>query len=132
MIKALSHITIIVKNLERTSKLFCEGLEAKEIYDSEKKNFSISSEKFFIIGGVWVVAMEGDVTEKSYRHIAFQIEQRDLPELEKRISNLGATVVPSRSRVEGEGHSLYFYDYDNNLFELHAGTLEERLNKYKL
>lgn len=132
MIKGLSHITIIVKNLERTSRLFCEGLKAKEIYDSEKKNFSISREKFFIIGGVWVVAMEGDVTEKSYRHIAFQVERRDLPEFEKRISNLGATVVPSRSRVEGEGGSLYFYDYDNNFFELHAGTLEERLNKYKL
>lgn len=132
MINGLSHITIIVKNLERTSKLFCEGLDAKEIYDSEKKNFSISREKFFLIGGVWVVAMQGEVTEKSYRHIAFQIERKNLPELEKRILNLGATIVPSRSRVEGEGNSLYFYDYDNNFFELHAGTLEERLNKYKL
>lgn len=132
MIKGLSHITIIVKNLERTSKLFCEGLEGKEIYDSKKKNFSISREKFFNIGGVWVVAMEGEVTEKSYRHIAFQVERKNLLELEKRISNLGATIVPSRSRVDGEGDSLYFYDYDNNFFELHTGTLEERLIKYKL
>ncbi|TKB23299.1 FosX/FosE/FosI family fosfomycin resistance thiol transferase [Desulfopila sp. IMCC35006] len=130
--KGLSHITIIVRDLERTSKLFCEGLAAKEIYDSSKKNFSISKEKFFLIGGVWVVAMEGVVTEKSYRHVAFKVELGDLPELETRISSLGATVVPSRSRVEGEGDSLYFYDYDNNFFELHTGTLEERLNKYKL
>lgn len=132
MIKGLSHITIIVKYLEKTSKLFCEGLEAKEIYDSEMKNFSISREKFFLIGGVWIVAMQGEVTEKSYRHIAFQVEQRDITKFEKRIINLGATVVPSRSRVNGEGTSLYFYDYDNNFFELHSGTLEERLNKYKL
>jgi hypothetical protein len=32
--------------------------------------------------------------------------------------------------VEGEGMSLYFYDYDNNLFELHTGTLEQRLARY--
>ncbi len=30
----------------------------------------------------------------------------------------------------GEGHSLYFYDHDNHLFELHTGTLEERLARY--
>jgi catechol 2,3-dioxygenase-like lactoylglutathione lyase family enzyme len=27
-------------------------------------------------------------------------------------------------------HSVYFYDYDNNLFELHTETLENRLNLY--
>lgn len=33
--------------------------------------------------------------------------------------------------MEGEGRSLYFYDYDNHLFELHTGTLTERLKRYK-
>lgn len=37
---------------------------------------------------------------------------------------------PPRKRIEGEGHSIYFYDYDNNLLELHTGTLEERLEAY--
>jgi len=32
--------------------------------------------------------------------------------------------------VDGEGESLYFYDFDNHLFELHTGTLEERLARY--
>ncbi len=38
--------------------------------------------------------------------------------------------MPERSRVESEGRSIYFYDYDNHLFELHTGTLEERLERY--
>lgn len=36
-----------------------------------------------------------------------------------------------RPRVEGEGQSLYFYDFDNHLFELHTGTLAQRLVRYK-
>ena len=29
-----------------------------------------------------------------------------------------------------ERQSLYFHDFDNHLFELHAGTLDERLAAY--
>jgi hypothetical protein len=39
-------------------------------------------------------------------------------------------IQSSRPRVEGEGESLYFYDFDNHLFELHTGTLEQRLQRY--
>ena len=122
----------MVQDLERTARLFCEGLGAQEIYDSKAKNFSISREKYFIIGGIWLVAMEGDLPEKSYRHVAFKVKEKDIAVIEKRISKLGATIASPRSRVEGEGNSLYFYDYDNNLFELHAGDLKERLNSYRL
>ena len=31
---------------------------------------------------------------------------------------------------EREGRSLYFYHFDNHLFELHTGTLDERLRSY--
>ncbi len=121
----------MVRDLGKTSRLFCEGLGAREIYDSQDKHFSIAREKFFLIGGIWLVAMQGETSEKSYRHIAFQVEKRNLAGLERRLTELGATIVPSRSRVEGEGDSLYFYDYDNNFFELHAGRIEERLERYK-
>ncbi len=132
MIKGLSHITIVVSNLEKTSKLLCEGLGAEEVYDSIEKNFSISREKFFTLGGIWLAAMEGEPTERSYSHIAFQVNEKDLKEIQNRIEACGAEVVPSRPRIEGEGNSIYFYDYDNNFFELHSGTMEERLSKYKL
>ena len=129
-IRGISHLTFIVRDLNRTSKLLCAGLGAREVYDSDGRNFSLSREKFLLLGGVWLALMEGDPTERSYRHVAFEVNEAELPEYEARLRSLGAEVRPPRPRVEGEGMSLYFYDYDNNLFELHTGTLEQRLARY--
>jgi len=75
--------------------------------------------------------MEGDLSDKSYRHIAFKVNEEDLAGMEKRLIHLGATIAEPRPRVRGEGKSLYFYDFDNNLFELHCGELSERLKTYR-
>ena len=48
-----------------------------------------------------------------------------------RIRKAGLDLEPPRARVEGEGRSIYFYDHDNHLFELHTGTLKERLGRYE-
>ena len=130
-IESLSHITFVVKDLERMTTFLCEGLGAEEVYDSKPKNFSISREKFFILGGIWIAAMEGEsLPERSYRHLAFKIDESDLSEYEKRLTAIGVEIKPARPRVEGEGQSLYFYDFDNHMFELHTGTLEQRLERY--
>lgn len=125
-------MTFIVRDLERASRLFCEGLGADEVYDSKGRNFSISREKFFVLGGVWIAMMEGDPpTDRTYRHLAFKVSEEELAQFEKRLLDLGAEVKSPRPRVEGEGRSLYFYDFDNHLFELHTGTLEQRLERYE-
>jgi fosfomycin resistance protein FosX len=129
-VTGLSHITLIVSDLERSARLWREGLGATELYDSSNKNFSLSNEKFFLLGGVWVALMRGESTARSYRHVAFRVPEFELPEFERRLRALGAEIRPPRARVEGEGLSLYFYDWDNNLLELHGGTLDERLRAY--
>jgi catechol 2,3-dioxygenase-like lactoylglutathione lyase family enzyme len=127
----ISHITFIVRDLERMALLLCEGLRAMEIYDSAKRNFSLSREKFFLLGGVWIAVMEGEPpSELSYQHVAFKVAPEELPAYRARLERLGVEIKPPRSRVGGEGESLYFYDFDNHLFELHTGTLEERLARY--
>lgn len=54
----------------------------------------------------------------------------DLDGICRVIDELGLERRPPRSRVEGEGQSVYFYDDDNHLFELHTGSLRERLSAY--
>ena len=131
MIYGISHITFIVKDLGKATKFFKEIFEAKEIYSSEDKTFSISKEKFFLINDLWIAVMEGEKIEKSYNHIAFKIDESDYEMYLKRIENLGLEIKVGRKGVIGEGNSIYFYDYDNHLFELHTGTLETRLHHYR-
>lgn len=130
MIKGISHITLICRDLDKSSRLFCELFGAVEVYSSGHKNFSISKEKFLLIGSLWMALMEGNPLERSYNHIAFHIEENDLPLFESKIAKLGLDIAPSRPRGPQEGKSVYFYDYDNHLFELHTGDLATRLNHY--
>jgi catechol 2,3-dioxygenase-like lactoylglutathione lyase family enzyme len=130
-IEGLSHVTFVVEDLERMAIFLCEGLGAEEVYDSKAKNYSVSREKFFVLGRVWIVAMQGNsLKERSYRHLAFKIDEKDIKDYEIRLKAIGVEIIPSRKRVDGEGRSLYFYDFDNHLFELHTGTLEQRLERY--
>ncbi|HEM2418364.1 TPA: FosX/FosE/FosI family fosfomycin resistance thiol transferase [Listeria monocytogenes] len=131
MISGLSHITLIVKDLNKTTAFLQNIFNAEEIYSSGDKTFSLSKEKFFLIAGLWICIMEGDSLQgRTYNHIAFQIQSEEVDEYTERIKALGVEMKPERPRVQGEGRSIYFYDFDNHLFELHAGTLEERLKRY--
>lgn len=125
MIEGVSHITFVVKDLERMSHFLLQIFEAREVYASGEDCFSLSQEKFFLIGTQWIAIMQGEaLPERSYNHVAFKIDEADFERYYKRLKDYGADILPPRPRVEGEGRSLYFYDHDNHLFELHTGTLE--------
>ena len=132
MIKQLSHMTFVVKDLEKMGRLLTAIFDAREVYDSGPETFSIAPEKYFVINGIWIAIMEGDSsTSRSYNHVAFQIDENDFEDYADRIKSLGIEILPGRKRNPSEGRSLYFYDYDNHLFELHTRTLEERLAYYR-
>ena len=130
-VEGISHITLIVKDLERSVNLFMSVFDAEQVYSSDNQQFSISKEKFFIIGGIWIALMEGPAfPERTYNHIAFKIPASEFDKFKNRLKAAGVECKEDRPRVKGEGASLYFYDFDNHLFELHTGTLEERLKTY--
>ncbi|WP_371363957.1 Fosfomycin resistance protein FosX [Sporomusa rhizae] len=131
MVEGISHLTFIVKDLECATRFFKFVFDAEEIYASGDKTFSLTQEKFFLLGGQWIAVMEGDsLSERTYNHVAFKIREEDFDIYKSRVETLGLDFKPPRPRVEGEGRSLYFYDFDNHLFELHTGTLTERLARY--
>ena len=131
MIEGISHITLIVKDLAKTAALLESVLGANPIYDSGSAQFSLSREMFFMVGQTWLCLMEGGpLPTRTYNHIAFQIPDALYDTYRAKILASGAELLPGRPRVDGEGRSLYFYDFDNHLFELHTGTLAQRLARY--
>jgi hypothetical protein len=103
--------------------------------------FSVAHERFFLVGDgagdpdapapIWIATMQGaPLPSPTYNHAAFKIEETDYERCLAAIQSLGLEVREGRARVDGEGCSIYFHDYDNHLFELHTGTLSERLARY--
>ena len=135
MIRGLSHLTFIVADLDRMERILVEGLRARKVYDSGDRLFSVSPERFFLLGDgqepLWIAIMLGEsLPSRSYNHVAFKIDDRDFDDYLARLTRLGLHIREGRSRVQGEGRSIYFHDHDNHLFELHSGTLAERLARY--
>ena len=131
MIEGVSHITFVVRDLERTAAFLTTVFGAEEVYASGEETHSISRERFFLIAGQWIAIMEGEpLSEATYNHVAFKIADKDFEQYHERVRSMNVEILEGRSRIEGEAKSLYFYDYDNHLFELHTGSLEDRLKAY--
>ena len=130
-VDSISHIAFIVSDIDCMTLFLCEGLGAKEVFDNIVLKSEAAREKFFVLGGVWLAAIEGEPpSERTYQHVAFKVSSSELTDFKSRLENIGVDIKPSRNRVEGESESLYFYDFDNHLFELHTGTLNQRLQVY--
>ena len=132
MISGLSHLTFIVRDLKKMSRIIVEVFGGREVYASAAEQHSLSPEKFFDVNGIWIAIVQDDpLPTRSYNHVAFKVSVKQLEKAKLVIEKLGLEFSSSRPRVVGEGQSLYFHDYDNHLFELHTGTLAERLAAYK-
>ena len=134
-IEGLSHITFVVRSLDRMEEILSTALDATKIYDSGDDTNSMSRERFFRVAGLpfWIAIMEGEsLPVPTYNHVAFKILETDYDKCLARVQSLGLKIREGRSRIEGEGRSIYFEDEDNHLFELHTGTLEQRLRAYEI
>ena len=131
MIEGLSHLTFVVRDLDNMALIISEILGGTEVYSSGDNTYSTSREKFFVAGGVWIAIMEGNsLSSRTYNHVAFKVTEEQLDVARAAAEKLGLDIRPPRPRIDGEGQSVYFYDHDNHLFELHTGALNERLIRY--
>jgi fosfomycin resistance protein FosX len=70
MMKGLSHITFIVRDLDRMGDVLANVLGARRVYDSGNETFSLSKERFFLVGeelGNGASAHRGDSEAKFSR-----------------------------------------------------------------
>ena len=116
-------------------KILVTVLDAERVYDSGADSHSLSAERFYLAGTdapVWIAVMRGEpLPQRSYNHVAFKIDESDF---EKKLVAIRSWASMLDRRVPGStekrGRST-FHDEDNHLFELHTGTLVERLAAYR-
>jgi catechol 2,3-dioxygenase-like lactoylglutathione lyase family enzyme len=120
MLGSISHIALVVKDPARTAALFHDLFGARVI---ERKDDEGHLETFVRLGGIWIVLVGAPVERaRTGDHIAFRATPQILEATAARLQALGREFIRARS-----DRALYFFDYDDHVFELDAEDMDEEL-----
>ncbi|MGG6313852.1 metallothiol transferase FosB [Paenibacillus macerans] len=127
-VKGINHFCFSVSDLDRSIAFYEQVFGAKICVKGRKL-------AYFDLNGLWIALNQEEVTRdaelRTYTHIAFTIEERDVEAFLNRLRHLQVEILPGRERDFRDKPSIYFRDPDGHLFEFHAGTLADRLAYYK-
>jgi catechol 2,3-dioxygenase-like lactoylglutathione lyase family enzyme len=124
MLDSISHIALVVKDPARTATLFRDLFSARVLErEDEEGHFEV----FVRLGGIWVVLVAAPVERaRTGDHIAFRATPEILEATVAKLQAMGREFIRARSN-----RSLYFFDYDDHVFELDAEDIDEELGRHK-
>jgi catechol 2,3-dioxygenase-like lactoylglutathione lyase family enzyme len=120
MLESISHIALVVKDPARTAGLFRDLFSARAV---ERADDDGHLETFVRLGGIWVVLVAAPVQRaRTGDHIAFRASPEVLEATVAKLQAMGREFIRARAN-----RALYFFDYDDHVFELDAEDLDEEL-----
>jgi len=120
MLDTISHIALIVKDSSRTAALFKNLFGAAILV---RKDADGHEETYVKLGRTWFVLVQAEVDRpRSGDHIAFSVSKSTLLETAENLRRMNVEFFLARSDT-----ALYFFDYDNHVFELDTSDLEREL-----
>ena len=118
MLTGLNHITLSVSDLEKSLQFYRDllGFTAHVMWDKGA---------YLSLGELWLCLAAGQTDCSSdYTHIALDVTQQDFAKVVQALRDAGVVEWKNNS---SEGDSLYFLDPDKHRLEIHAGSLQSRL-----
>jgi hypothetical protein len=122
MLKSISHIALVVKDPARTAALFHELFSTAAVArEDEEGHF----ETFVRLGGVWIALVGAPVQRaRTGDHIAFHTTPEILEATVAKLEAMGREFVRARYN-----RALYFFDYDDHVFELDTEDIDKELGE---
>ena len=125
MVTGINHITLSVRNANASFSFYTDVLGFKPIARWRTGSYLLA-------GDTWIALYyDRDIHNRplqEYSHIAFSVDKSDFLNLKEKI-RLSGTRIWQENRTEGE--SCYFLDPDGHKLEIHASSLQERIENMK-
>ena len=120
MLDAIGHIALTVKDPHRTTTLFKDLFGAVIL---ARKDADGHEETYARLGRTWFVLVQAEVERpRTGDHIAFSVSKSTLLETAEKLKKMNTEFFLARSDT-----ALYFFDYDNHVFELDTTDLDHEL-----
>lgn len=123
MLTGLNHITLAVKDLEKSFTFYSSLL-------GFKPHAKWNRGAYLTLGELWLcLSCDDSKPAEDYSHIAFDIALENFSVFSRQL--IDASVVQWKLN-SSEGDSLYILDPDGHKLEIHAGSLKSRLESLRL
>jgi catechol 2,3-dioxygenase-like lactoylglutathione lyase family enzyme len=120
MLDGIGHIALIVKDASRTATLFRDLFGAAVVV---RKDLDGHEETYARLGRTWFVLVQAEVSRpRNGDHIAFSVSRSTLLETAEKLKGMDVEFFLARADT-----ALYFFDYDNHVFELDTSDLDREL-----
>jgi fosfomycin resistance protein FosX len=125
MLHSISHIALVVKDTARTAALLNDLFGAPVVQREDDEGHL---ETFVRVGGTWIVLVGAPVQRtRTGDHIAFAATPETLEATVAKLQTLGREFIRARSN-----RALYFFDYDDHVFELNTEDIDRELGQSSL
>lgn len=125
MISGLNHITLAVKDLDRSFAFYKNVLGFEPLMKHSRG-------AYFLAGDLWFCLDLDDATRPGplpeYTHIAFTVVDSDFGRMAEKLNSHNVTIWKEN---KSEGASLYFLDPDGHKLEIHVGDWRSRLQSIR-
>ncbi len=122
MLGPIAHVALIVRDPARTAAFLQDLFGAPML---RRRDEDGHDETFIRLGVTWFALVGADVKrERTGDHVAFRVAPETIPTIADKLKAKGYEFILSKT-----GTSLYFFDFDNHVFELDGSGEEQELDR---